>query len=110
MFSRTPAWLPVQGTSPFPLIDFASRAISNGSSDDSLAKILADTAGGDDKIICQKLSKTVVHLGDIKGGTMERELSPLLGQEVRAREAIVQKIGFSITNHPLLLKTKQIHE
>ena len=57
----------IQGppTTRFPLIDFASRAVSKGLGATSLAKILATTASGDSQQVREKLQDQTVFLGDV---------------------------------------------
>ena len=58
LFVQTPS------TTPFPVIDFASRVVSNGE-DASFAKILASTSVGDTDVVREKLEDKVLFVRDL---------------------------------------------
>jgi hypothetical protein len=104
----------IQGppTTRFPLIDFASRAISKGFTEDSLATVLATTANGDEKRVREKLCDKVVYLGDVgTAGTpgLENKTDPD-GQAQEWDGALGGKIGFSLNSDVVPLKAGKAYE
>jgi hypothetical protein len=90
--------------SQFPLIDFAARALSKGSGDNTLAKVLVETTNGDDATIREKLWNKIVFLGDIDNAAMGEHAD---GDSNR-RE--IGKIGFSTLNDVSPLKSGELYE
>lgn len=81
----------------FPLIDFASRAISKGFTDASLATVLVDISNGDEERVREKLSDRVVFLGDVDTLSPYEEAEQERGlYEWHGRRS--GTIGFSLTD------------
>ena len=88
-------------SSRFPFVDFTSRVLSKGFSEQSLATVLANVTNGSDKKICEKLWKKVLFLGEVEDAEVD-----LNG----GKEKEFGKIGFSTMNDISPLKVGEFYE
>lgn len=89
-------------TTRFPLIDFASKAVAKRFTDGSLATILAEINSGDNESVKQKLSNTVVYIGDVDNNTV--------GERTGSSKKEIGKIGFSTMHDVAPLKPGELYE
>ena len=86
--------------SSFPVIDFASRTLAKGFSDDSPAKILSKTANGDNNNVRNRLRDKVVFLGEVDNITVGTERMDVCKWKKRSWEnrilIVEQRVFFEV--------------
>jgi hypothetical protein len=91
-------------SSRFPLVDFASRVLSRGFSEGSVATLLVDVTNGNDTKIRERLWKTVLFLGEVEDAEIDMQ------SDRYGKEKEYGKIGFSTMNDISPLKVGEMYE